>query len=72
MGPEGLLLCTQEPTTGLYPEQTALDFVIIVLSHLRIGLPRGLFPLASGMKLCAHVIRFVYSKFPAHSLVLNT
>jgi hypothetical protein len=51
--PEGSSLCSQVPSTGLYSEPTestlpsqplSLISVLIASSHLRLGLPSGLFP----------------------------
>ena len=53
MEPEGSLPHSQEPATRLYPEPdrssscphpTSLSSVLILASHLRLGLPSGLFP----------------------------
>jgi hypothetical protein len=51
MEPEGSLLCLQEPSTGPYPEpdqsspyQPILRSILILSTHLCLGLPSGLFP----------------------------
>jgi hypothetical protein len=52
MEPEGSLPCSQEPSTGPYPEpdQTipshliSLRSILVLSTHLRLGLPNGLFP----------------------------
>jgi hypothetical protein len=56
MEPEGLLACSQEPSTGPYFEPdkfspyNSILFIyslrsnLILSSHLRLGLPSGLFP----------------------------
>jgi hypothetical protein len=52
MKPEGLLSCAQEPSTGLYPKPDqsnpshpiSLRSILILSTHLRLGLPSGLFP----------------------------
>jgi hypothetical protein len=47
--PEGLLPCSQEPSIGPYsePDQSnpiSLRSILIFSTHLRLGLPSGLFP----------------------------
>jgi hypothetical protein len=42
MEPEGSIPCSQEPTTGRYPEPD--QSILILPTHLRLGLPSGLFP----------------------------
>jgi hypothetical protein len=54
MEPEGSLLCSQEPSTGPYPETdqsspyhpipSHLRSILILFTNLRLGLPSGLFP----------------------------
>jgi hypothetical protein len=49
MEPEGSLLCSQEPSTGPYPEPDkshpiSRRSILILSTHLRLGLPSGLFP----------------------------
>jgi hypothetical protein len=41
MEPESSLPCSQEPSTGPYPEPD--QSILILNSHLRLGLPSGLF-----------------------------
>jgi hypothetical protein len=53
MEPEGSLQCSQQPATGPLPEPDAytlthiytctLRSILILYSHLRLGLPSGLF-----------------------------
>jgi hypothetical protein len=66
MEPEGSLPRSQDPETSPYPEQTnpvrtvrpiSLLPVLILSSHLRLGLPTGVFPSAlSRETLCAFLI----------------
>jgi hypothetical protein len=51
MEPQGSLPCSQEPTTGPYPEpyqsnphHPILRFILILSTNLHLGLPSGLFP----------------------------
>jgi hypothetical protein len=49
MEPKGSLRCSQEPSTGPYPEPDRsspyhLRSLLILSTHLRLGLPSGLFP----------------------------
>jgi hypothetical protein len=53
MEPENVLPCSEEPTTGLYsepaessqyPNSISLRSILILSSHLRVGLAAGLFP----------------------------
>jgi hypothetical protein len=56
MEPEGSLPCPQEPSTGPYPEPDqsnpshplSLRSILISSTHLRLGLPSGLFLASSG------------------------
>jgi hypothetical protein len=52
MEPEGSLPCSQEPSTGPYPEPDqsnpsqpiSLRSILLLSRYLRLGLPSGLFP----------------------------
>jgi hypothetical protein len=49
MQPEGLLPCSQEPATGPSPDPDRSNpissrSILILFTHLRLGLPSGLFP----------------------------
>jgi hypothetical protein len=82
MEPEGSLPCSQEPATGHYPELHAssphlsilflLKSILILSSHLRLGLPNGLFPSGRPTKIL-YVFLFtpVRATFPAHLVLLD-
>jgi hypothetical protein len=59
MVPEGYLPCSQEPSTGPYPEPDPSSsyhpilskFNLNIIPHLRLGLPSGLFPSGFATKI---------------------
>jgi hypothetical protein len=73
MEPEGSLPCSQESSTGPYPEPgqshpchpIALRPILICFTHLRLGLPSGLFP--SGF-----LYAFLFSPFVPHALSISS
>jgi hypothetical protein len=72
MEPEGSLPCSQEPSTGPYPEPDQfipsypyLSISILILStHLRLGLPSGLIP--SGFSAD------IFAPFVLHALPISS
>jgi len=74
---EGSLLCSQEPTTGSYPElvEPSLNLsilylprsILILSSHLCLGLPIGIFPSEFLTKIFMH-----FSSFPCVLHALST
>jgi hypothetical protein len=65
--PEGLLPCSQEPSTGPYPEpdQSNPHHPILILStHLHLGLPSGRLP--SGFPINIRYA-FIFSPFVLHA-----
>jgi hypothetical protein len=67
MEPEGSLPCSQEPSTGPYPEPdrsspyhpilSLLRSILILSTHLRLGLPSGLFPPGFPTKIMMSISR---------------
>jgi hypothetical protein len=77
MEPEGSLPCSQETSTGLYPEPDqsnpypshplSLRSILILFTHLRLGLPSVLLP--SGFptnNLYAFLFSPILATYPAH------
>jgi hypothetical protein len=74
MEPEGSLPCSQNPATDPYPEpdysrpyphSIFLRLILILSSHLRLGLPSGLFPSGFSTKT---LHEFLFSPYVLHAL----
>jgi hypothetical protein len=81
MGPEGSLPCLEELTTDLYPEPAeygphprpiCLSSILIFPPHLRLCLPRGLFPSGLPTKtLYALIFYSMCATRPAHLILFD-
>jgi hypothetical protein len=79
MEPEGSLPCSQEPTTLPYPEPDqssqyhrhliSLRSILILSTHLRLRLLRGLFPSGFPTNI---LYAFVFSPFVLHALPISS
>jgi hypothetical protein len=77
MEPEGSLPCSQEPSTGPYPEPDqsnpyhpiSLISILILSTYLRLGLPSGPFP--SGFPINI-LYTFIFSPFVLHALPISS
>jgi hypothetical protein len=78
--PEGSSPCSQEPSTGPYPEPDrsspsypiSLRSIIISSTHLRLGLPSGLFPFGFLTNILhAFLVSPIRATYPAHLILLD-
>jgi hypothetical protein len=75
--PEGSLPCSQEPSTGPYPEpdrsssyhSISLRSILIMSTHLRLGIPSGLFPSGFPTNI---VYVFLLFPFVLHALPISS
>jgi hypothetical protein len=75
--PEGSSPCSQDPSTGPYPEPVPsstyipsyLTYILILSTHLRLGLPSGLFP--SGLPINI-LYAFLFSPIHKHSSIFHS
>jgi len=71
---KGSLPCSQEPTIGHYPEPHAISLrsILILSSHLHLGLPTGIFPSGFPIKILYVVlISPMYATCPIHLILLH-
>jgi hypothetical protein len=76
MEPEGSLPCSQEPSTGPYPQPDGfsshhpiLRSILVISTHLRLGLPSGLFPSGFSTNI---LYAYLFSPFVLHALVISS
>ena len=79
MEPEGSLPLSQVPATCPYPEPARsspypniplLKIILILSSHLRLGLPSGLFP-SDFPTLYTHLLSPIRASCPTHRILLD-
>jgi hypothetical protein len=73
--PEGLLPCSQDPSTGPYPEpdqSSPYHPILILFSHLRLGFLSGLLPspLSHQNPICIPLL-LIRATCPAHLILLD-
>jgi hypothetical protein len=80
MKPEDSLPCSQGPSTGPYPEPDqsnpyhpiSLRSILILFTHLRLGLPSGLFPFGFRTNnLYTFIFSSIRATCPAHLILLD-
>jgi hypothetical protein len=81
MEPKGSLPCSHKPTTGPYLDSTeyqfapsipiSLRYILMLSSHLRLGLPSGLLPSVFQPKPCQHFHHACHMSRPPHPPSFN-
>jgi hypothetical protein len=78
MEPEGSLPCSQEPSTGPYPDPDQwspiyLRSILILSNHLCLDIRSGLFPSGFPSKILYTFFSFsIRAKYPAHLILLRS
>jgi hypothetical protein len=70
---QGSLSCSQEPSTGPYhqsdqstpPHPISLKSILILSTHLRLGLTSGLFWISHECPICIHLLHSCYMSCPS-------
>jgi hypothetical protein len=80
MEPESSLSCSQEPAAGPYPKPDDLfhnvtpyfcKFLLILSSHLHLGLQNGIFPSGFRLKCCVYFLFYLLpATCPTHLILL--
>jgi hypothetical protein len=72
MEPKGSLTCSQHPSIGPYPEpyqSNPYHPILILSTHLHLGLPNGLFPSSFPTNT---LYAFIFSPFVLHALPISS